>query len=315
MITIGFSSHRAEIMPYARQMMEQHQIIVLEEPPHPKFEDMLNGNLSIADYLMENDIGFPEFERLMCKEARSQHKQGKKLLQVEPYLERLLEIHEHFAEGMTPEHVLNIDDLKAVYLVEKAATGALINYYARSIEKDFKQVIESVKAFASADAQRSKLRSILRAGAIANLDTAKKIYVESGYIHYSLYRCLLHDFKGNQNIRVVYLMQPVFRKLRCKRRNMGPGDILTLYYALNLPIKEDLANVLAARSLIYTQLIQTEEMLPDHGNTTPHSLDEALVNGLVDRLGFEDCKKIFKAIRFKNRDESLDFVKSYARSR
>ena len=183
------------------------------------------------------------------------------------------------------------------------------------MEKDFKQVIESVKTFATADAQRSNLRSILRAEAIASLDTTKKIYVESGYIHYPLYRYLLHNFKGNQNIRAAYLMQPVFTKLGCKRRNMGPGDILTLYYALNLPIKKDLANLLAARSLIYTQLIQTQEMFPDTTNMTPHSLDEALVNKLVDRLGFEDCKTIYSEIRFKNRHESLDLVKSYLRTK
>lgn len=315
MITIGFSSHRAEIIPFARQIMEQHQIIVLEESPHPKFADMLNGNLSIADYLMEIDIEFPEFDRLMCNEFRRLHQKGKKLLQIEPYLERLLKIHDYFADGMTPVDVLNMADLKAVYLAEKAATGALINFYARSIEKDFKQVIESVKSFATADAQRSNLRSILRAEAIATLDTTNKIYVESGYIHYPLYRYLLHDFKGNQNIRSVYLMQPVFRKLGCKRRNMGPGDILTLYYALNLPINQDLANLLAARSLIYTQLIHTQEMLPDQSNMTPHTLDEARVNRLLDRLGFEDCKTIYSEIRFKNQHQSLDLVKSYVRSR
>jgi hypothetical protein len=314
MITIGFSSHRAEIIPFARQIMEQNQIIVLEEPPHPKFADMLNGNLSIADYLMEIDIEFPEFDRLMCKEFRRLHQKGKKLIQIEPYLERLLKIHDYFADGRTPVDVLNMADLKAVYLAEKAATGALINFYARSIEKDFKQVIESVTSFATADAQRSNLRSILRADAIATLDTTNKIYVESGYIHYPLYRYLLHDFKGNQNIRPVYLMQPVFRKLGCKRRNMGPGDILTLYYSLNLPIKQDLANLLAARSLIYTQLIHTQEMLPDKSNMTPHALDEARVNRLVDRLGFEDCKTIYSEIRFKNHHQSSDLVRSYVRS-
>ena len=311
MITIGFSSHRAEIIPFARQIMEQHQVIVLEEPPHPNFADMLNGNLSIADYLMEIDIEFPEFDRLMCKEARRLHQKGKKLLQIEPYLERLLNIHEYFAQGMTPVDVLNMADLKAVYLAEKAATGALINFYARSMEKDFKQVIESVKAFATADARRSNLRSKLRSGAIAALDTSKKVYVESGYIHYPLYRYLLHNLKGSQNIRTVYLMQPMFRKLGCKRRNMGPGDILTLYYALNLPIKQDLANLLAARSLIYTKLIETQEILPDHSNMTPHTLDEARVNRIVNRLDFEDCKTIYSGIRFKGRQESWDVVKSY----
>lgn len=314
MITIGFSSHRTEIIPFARQIMEQHQSIVLEEPPHPKFADMLNGNLSIADYLMETDIEFPEFDRLMCNELRRLHQKGKKLLQIEPYLERLLKIHDYFAEGSTPVDVLNMADLKTVYLAEKAATGALINFYAESIEKDFKQVIESVKSFATADAQRSNLRSILRAKAIATLDTTNKIYVESGYIHYPLYRYLLHDLRGSQNIRPVYLMQPVFRKLGCKRRNMGPGDILTLYYALNLPIKQDLANLLAARSLIYTQLIHTQEMLPDKSNMTPHTLDEARVNRLVDRLGFEDCKTIYSEIRFKNHHQSSDLVRSYVRS-
>ena len=315
MITIGFSSHRAEIIPFVRQIMGQHQIIVLEEPPHPKFADMLNGNLSIADYLMEIDIEFPEFDRLMCNEARRLHQKEKKLLQIEPYLGRLLNIHEYFADGMTPVDVLNMADLKAVYLAEKSATGALINFYARSMEKDFKQVIESVKTFANSDARRSNLRSILRAKEIATLDTTKKIYVESGYIHYPLYRYLLHNFKGNQNIRAVYLMQPVFRKLGCKRRNMGPGDILTLYYALNLTIKKDLANLLAARSLIYTQLIETQEMLPDHSNMTPHTSDEARVNRLMDRLGYEDCKTIYSEIRFKNRHDSLALVKSYVRSK
>jgi len=94
MITIAFSSHRVKIILFARQMMEEHQIIVLEEPSHSKFTDLLNGNLSIFQYLMETDIGFPGFERLRCKEARRLHQEGKKLLQIEHYLERLLEIHE-----------------------------------------------------------------------------------------------------------------------------------------------------------------------------------------------------------------------------
>ena len=34
MITIAFSSHRVETIPFARQMMKEHQIIVLEERPH-----------------------------------------------------------------------------------------------------------------------------------------------------------------------------------------------------------------------------------------------------------------------------------------
>ena len=86
---------------------------------------------------MEVDIEFPEFDRLMCNEARKLHQKGKKLLQIEPYLERLLNIHEHFAQGMTPVDVLNMADLKAVYLAEKAATGALNQFLCPKYGKRF----------------------------------------------------------------------------------------------------------------------------------------------------------------------------------
>jgi len=43
MITIGFSSHHTEVLPYARQQMQQHRIVALEEPPPvQEFIEMLN---------------------------------------------------------------------------------------------------------------------------------------------------------------------------------------------------------------------------------------------------------------------------------
>jgi len=91
---------------------------------------------------------------------------------------------------------------------------------------------------------------------------------------------------------------------------MGPGDILTLYYALNSTIKKNLADLLAARSLIYIQLIQKQEIIPQ-GSDTPHSRDEAAANDLVDRLRFEDCKVIYPRIRFKPRDQALEAVTAF----
>jgi hypothetical protein len=82
---------------------------------------------------------------------------------------------------------------------------------------------------------------------------------------------------------------------------------------MGLPIKEELANILAAKSLIYTKLIQTEERLPDQSDPAPHSSDETQINRLVDRLGFEDCKTIYSKIRYKSRHESLDFLEAYVR--
>lgn len=310
MITIGFSPHRAEALPFIVRSMARHQVIVLEDSPNSNFTHMLNRDMSIENCLMEIDSGFPEFERLMCRSLRKLHEQGKEILQIEPYLERLLEIHEHFAAGKTPADILKLPELNPVYQAEKKATGALITYYRRSIQTDFSAVIASVNAFAKADAERSNLRSMLRARAIASMDTTREIFVESGYIHYPLYLYLRRKLKGHSKIRVVYLLHTVFRKLGCKRRNMGPGDILTLYYALNSKIKKDLADLLAARSLIYIKLIQKQEMIP-HGSEAPHSQDEAAANRLVDRLGFEDCKVIYPRIRFKHRDRALETVTAF----
>ena len=106
MITIGFSSHHAEALPYARRQMEKHQIIVLEEAPLPNFLDMLDGRLSIDEYMMALDSGFPGFERLMCVLLRDLHSKGRQIIQVEPYLETLLQIHELLSDGNTPEDVM-----------------------------------------------------------------------------------------------------------------------------------------------------------------------------------------------------------------
>jgi len=86
--------------------------------------------------------------------------------------------------------------------------------------------------------------------------------------------------------------------------------LLTLNYAFHSGLKEDLANLLAARSLVYIKLIQTEEMLPGHSNA-PHSEEDVVINRLVDDLEYEDCRKIFEKIRFEKRERALHLVKSF----
>jgi len=59
----------------------------------------------------------------------------------------------------------------------------------------FEEVVETVKAFAHVDALRMTLRAQMRASAIGSLPISDKtVYIESGYIHYMLYRLL--RFKG-----------------------------------------------------------------------------------------------------------------------
>lgn len=311
MITIGFSSHHAEVLPYAQRQMERHQIIVLEEAPLPEFLDMLDGRLSIDEYMMALDSGFPEFERLMCILVRELHSKGRQIIQVEPYLETLLQIHELLSDGKTPEDVVRDPRLESVYKAEKRATGALLDYYADSLRAPFDEVIRAVNAFARADADRLVMRERLRAEAIKPLTShGVDIYVEAGYIHYPLYHYLKKALGRAQRICVVYLLAPVVRRLQGRRRNMGPGDILTLHYALHGGLREDLADLLAARSLIYIKLLQKDEMLPVDSDA-PHSEDEVRVNRVVDSLSLEDCRVLFDQIRLAKRERAIRVVEGY----
>jgi len=313
MITIGFSSHHVEALPYIREQMERHQVIVLEEPPSPNFQVMLHGTITINDYIMELDSGFPEFDRQMCSLLQELHSEGRRVTQVEPYLERLLQIHELFADGVSVEEVVGAVDLREVYQAERRATGALISFYSLSMDGSFAAVVEAVKKFARADAARLTLRERMRAKSITSLYSSDDtMYVEAGYIHYPLYRYLRQELGKKEKIRVVYLLSPVIKKLEGKRRNMGPGDILTLHYAFHNEIREELASLLAARSLIYIKLIKKEELLPETSEA-PHVEDEVKVNRMVDRLDFYRCQELFEQIRLAKREQAVELAQEYVK--
>ena len=311
MITIGFSSHQVEALPFMASQMERHQVVVLEEPPSPNFSGMLNSTISIDDYMMELDSGFPEFGRRMCGLLRKLHAGGKLIIQVEPYFERLLQIHELLTSGKTAEEISGRPEFREIYEAEKRATGALISYYSVSTTGPFSSVVEAVKNFARADALRLTFRERLRARAIASLySPGEPMYVEAGYIHYPIYRYLRQEMDKGQEIKVVYLLGPVIKKLKGKRRNMGPGDILTLRYALHRNVQKETADLLAARSLIYIKLIEKEELFPGKSGT-PHIEDEIEVNRMVDRLDFNQCGELFRQIRLSKRQKAVETTKEY----
>ena len=314
MITIGFSSHQVEALPFILSQMERHQVILLEEPPSPNFAGMLNSTISIDNYIMELDSGFPEFGRQMCVLLRKLRRGGKLILQVEPYLEKLLQIHELLASGKTAEEISGRPEFREVYEAEKRATGALISYYSVSTTGAFSSVVEAVKTFARADALRLTLRERLRATAIASLyRPGETVYVEAGYIHYPIYRYLRQELGKVPEIKVVYPLAPVIKKLKGKRRNMGPGDILTLHYVLHNNVKAEEANLLAARSLVYIKLIAKEELFPGKSGT-PHIEDEIEVNRLVNRLDLNQCGELFQRIRLSKRQQAVEISQEYLRA-
>ena len=66
-LTVFLGPHRSEIISLAAAHMRRHAVIVLEEPPDDAFGPMLNGEISIDDYVMGTDTEYPEFSRRMCR--------------------------------------------------------------------------------------------------------------------------------------------------------------------------------------------------------------------------------------------------------
>ena len=294
--------------------MEKHDVIILEESPHPKFTAMLNKNISIKEYLSEVDSGFPEFSRRMCKLLRELHLKGKTILQIEPYMEQLLHIHIMFFEGKEPSAVLKIPGLRKVYKAEKRATGALLHYYQSSMREPFLKVIGAVKNFACADAERFRLRDTMRAEAIAKFLSGtgdKMVYVEAGAIHIYLEKVLRKTAGRKWGIKSELLLEPVVKKLTGEKQVIAPGDILTEHYILRRNENEKFETLQAARALIYIQLLKKEEMAPTRTEKTPHIKDEIRAITLSNKLTLEQCEELYGKIRFKNQPQALQVIQEY----
>jgi len=312
LITIGFSSHRVEAIPFARRLIKNYDVVILEEAYNPKFKDMLNKKLSIDEYLREESMEFPEFSCRMYALLQELHLRGKEILQIEPYMGRLMDIYEMFSEGKEPADVLKILDLREVYNAERIATGALLHFYEASMGKPFFRVIEAMKDFAKADAERFRLRDAMRAEAIARiLPEDKKVYIETGLMHILLERALRRACGKQWEIKSILLLGSVIKKLTGGEKVTPPGDILTTHYMSRRKDNEEYETLLAARSLIYILLLKKEEMRPTRAEKTPHVKDEIRTNELVNRLSLTECRELYSTIRFQKRSRALEIVKNY----
>ena len=285
--TLVLANHRPETIPLSRRLMASHDTILLEEPPDRYFEPMLDGTVSIDTYLENQDLEYPEFSQRMARVLRKRRQAGTRLVQVEPFIDLLLSIHDRFANGEGPQDLPSGTDLYRVYRAEHLATKALLDFYRASGRNNFDITVHAVKRFARADAQRLALRDQMRAEAmVVLLRETGKTYIEAGQIHYPLWRELRRRLPTDYPLRVHFLMTDVVRELGYRRHLFGPGDLLTLYYRFH-PQGSFLAeDLFAARALIYNKLILKEEIAADAG-TYPHTRDEMVVGIVIDQLSLD----------------------------
>ncbi len=315
LITVGFSSHRMEVIPFAKKLMENHDVVIIEEPPNPKFITMLSKKISIDEYLSEVESGFPEFSRRMYKLLQWFYLRGKEILQIEPYMEQLVRIHHMFFEGKEPSDVLKIPVMREIYKAERKATGALLRFYESSMGNSFQKVSEAVRNFARADAERFRLRDTMRAKAIAEvLSESRRVYVEAGTVHTYLEKTLRQTAGKRWQIKSEFLLEPVVKKLTGEKQVISPGDILTEHFILRRKTNEKLETLQAARALVYIQLLEKEEMTPSRSEKTPHVKDEIRAVELVNKLSLSQCEEIYKKIRFRGRNQALEIMQGYLNS-
>jgi len=311
-ITLGLSVHRPEMIPLIAEKMRRHDAIYLEEPPAAGFDQMLAGEYAVEDYIRQLDLEYPAFSRQMCYLLRELRAAGKKIYQVEPFLEILLRIHELFAEGHHPGELDKGSILYPVYLVERNATGALLAYYQTVMSGSFDQTIEAVKQFARRDAARFRLRDSLRAQALATLVKDNvSAYIEAGLIHYPLWRLLRKRLPRQVQVRSVFLADTALKTMGDKGRLYGPGDQLTLLYVFHPNIAGTMRErELAARSIIYSKIIEKQERTEDL-SAFPHLHDELACIRIARQLSLDDCRRLFPLIRLAGTAQANQIVSEY----
>ncbi len=310
-ITIGFSSHRLEVLETVREEMSRHEAIALEEPPEPDFSHFLEGRISEADYLADKDVEFPEFSLRQLEMVKGLRGQKKAIFQVEPYQERLIQIHELLAAGRTRSEVENRPEYKEIYAAESEASRTLLAFYAAAHTAPFIKVVETVKAFARADAARFRLRDGLRAAAIAPLSPKyPSLYVEAGYIHLYLLKVLARLVPGRVRLKPKFVLASRSLPAINRPRPLGPGDLLTLHYIFGTKISPEKENLLAALSLIHIQLLNKREMAPG-ADPAPHLTDEIQAYRLSSRLSFEDCAALYPQVRKASPAKAVALVAGY----
>ena len=311
-ITLGLSVHRPEMVPFLADWMQRHDAILLEEPPAVGFEQMLQGALGVDDYLQEQDVEYPAFSRDMCYQLRRLRSEGKKIFQVEPFLEILLGIHDFFAEGHGPEELDPNSIQYPVYLAERNATGALLAYYQTVMTGSFEASIEAIKRFARLDAARFRLRDSLRAHALVPLiKKYPSAFIEAGVIHYPLWRLLRRQMPPNHRVQLIFIADAALNTFGKKGHLFGPGDLLTLLYIFHSTIAQpEREALLAARSLIYSKLVAKEESTEDL-NSMPHLCDELACIQISGRLSTADCRQLFPLVRSATSVEARQIVAKY----
>lgn len=296
-VTLGFGPHRIEMLDLMEEKMREHKVVVLEEPPHPDFYGLLQGEVDMRHYLAKGSFQFPRFVRRACRRYQRLYQEKKiAFFQVDPYLS----VVQNLTTGKPPRTELE----EQIWECEHRAVSALLAYYEAVATNDFDAMVKATQNFARTDAARIRLRDELRVEEILRviIDTEGDVYIEAGYIHLCLYPLLRRKLPPDAKPRILFLAQKAIRQRTNLpwRQPLSPGDVLTLRYLNGRPETPGDA-LLAAQSLIYVSLVAKEEKLPTAADPFPHLSEELYLCRWVRKLSYEECAAFYRQVRQRKR--------------
>ena len=208
-----------------------------------------------------------------------------------------MHIHDFFADGHSPGDLPQPSLLFEVYSKEKNATGKLLHYYGAVRGDNFNDIIESVKDFARADAERFRLRDTLRAESIANyLHNTTSVYIEAGPMHILLKELIKENLPDKWDMQTITIEQLLLEEHGINGNIYSPGDELTANYILQENFDAEVEDLLSARSLIYAKIV-TKEELAEPSSLYAHAHNEHEVIERVNALSINECEQLFFEIR------------------
>jgi hypothetical protein len=273
---------------------------------------MLSGAIDLDEYLMPLDSEYPAFSRKMCRLLQGLKSEGKMIYQVEPYLESLVSIHDFFADGHGPEDLSKASLQYPVYLAERKATGALLQYYQTAMNGSFEETIEAIQQFARLDAARFRLRDSLRAQALAPMiDNVGSAFIEAGAIHHFLWQLLRRRISRPHRLKAKFLADDALQTIDESGHLYGPGDQLTLLYIYHPQTGQlERGALLAARSIIYSKLVGKIEIDQEIENL-PHLRNELACIRLTNQLSLNECRQLFPRLRRSSTRDARHIVAEY----
>jgi len=185
-------------------------------------------------------------------------------------------------------------------------------YYQTVGTGTFEKAIEAIIRFARADAARFRLRDSLRAQALVSLfQEYPSSYIESGLIHYQLWRLLRDRLPSHVRVQPLFLADAALKSMGAKGHLYGPGDQLTLLYIFHPTISQpEWERLFAARSMIYSKILEKQES-DEEGGKFPHLRDELACIRAVRQLSIDDCRHLFPLIRRASSPEARQLVATF----